>query len=72
MAAITLIHDTAGQTLTIWIDDPSREAICEETPDEVIHMKDASGRVIGVEILHYKPDGTGSSVRIETVGFSGS
>jgi hypothetical protein len=72
MAAITLIHDTAGQTLTIWLDDPSLEAICAETSDEVIHMKDASGRVIGVEILHYRPDGPDSRVRIETVGRSGS
>jgi hypothetical protein len=72
MAAITLIHDTVGNTLTLWLDDPSRETICEETSDEVIHMKDASGRVIGVEILHYRPDGPESRVRIETVGHSGS
>ena len=30
-------HRAAGQTLAIWIDDPSLEAICHETSDEVIH-----------------------------------
>jgi len=68
MDAIKLIHDVAGHTLTIWLDDPSREAICEETSDEVILMKDASGRVIGVEILHYQPNGRDSRISVETVG----
>ena len=68
MDAIKLIHDSAGQTLTIWLDDPSREAVCEETADEVILMKDASGRVIGVEILHYQPSSHDARVRVETVG----
>ena len=55
MDAIRVIHDTQGHTLTIWLDDPAKEAVCEETADEVILMKDATGRVIGVEILHYEP-----------------
>jgi len=68
MDAIKLIHDTTGHTLTIWLDDPSREAVCEETADEVVLMKDASGKVIGVEILHYRPSGPGTRVSLETVG----
>ena len=31
------------------------EHICEETTDEVVLMKDRSDRVIGIEILHYRP-----------------
>ena len=72
MDAIKLIHDIAGHTLTIWLDDPGREAVCEETSDEVILMKDASGRVIGVEILHYEPASQDSRVRFETVGQAAS
>jgi hypothetical protein len=35
-------------------------------------MKDASGRVIGVEILHYEPASQGARVRFETVGQTAS
>jgi len=65
---IRLVHDTAGHTLTIWLDDPTKEAVGEETADEVVLMKDASGRVIGVEILHYRPANGDARVRVETVG----
>jgi uncharacterized protein YuzE len=68
MDAIKMIHDTAGHTLTIWLDDPTKEAVSEETADEVVLMKDASGRVIGVEILHYRPATGDARVRVETVG----
>jgi uncharacterized protein YuzE len=67
MDAIKVIHDTVGQTLTIWLDDPSKEAVAEETADEVVLMKDGSGRVIGVEILHYHPATSDSRVIVETV-----
>ena len=49
MDAIKVIHDTTGHTLTIWLDDPAKESVVEETSDEVVLMKDGSGRVIGVE-----------------------
>jgi uncharacterized protein YuzE len=39
--------------LTIWFDDPAKEHIAEETSDEVIHMKDKDGKIIGIEILNY-------------------
>ena len=32
MDAIKVIHDAAGHTLTIWLDDPAKEAICEGRP----------------------------------------
>jgi uncharacterized protein YuzE len=68
MDAIKVIHDTAGHTLTIWLDDPTKEAVSEETADEVVLMKDASGHVIGVEVLHYRPATGDARVRVETVG----
>lgn len=67
MDAIKVIHDTTGHTLTIWLDDPAKESVAEETSDEVVLMKDASGRVIGVEILHYRPATADSRVSVETV-----
>lgn len=67
MDAIKVIHDVAGHTLTIWLDDPSKEAVSEETTDEIILMKDAAGRVIGFEVLHYKPATEGARVSLETV-----
>ena len=56
MKRIKAIHDEIGHTLTIWIDDPAKEAMCEETTDEVVMMKDREGRVIGFEVLNYKPN----------------
>src|SRR5579862_8140568 len=72
---IKLIHDTVGNTLTIWLDDPKKEAMCEETTDEVVMMKDRKGKVIGFEVLNYKPTksprtrgrATGNGVRVRTV-----
>jgi len=66
MDKIKIIHDTTGHTLTVWLDDPSKEHVCEETADEIVLMKDAHGKIIGFELLHYHPKGeTGLSV--ETV-----
>jgi len=67
MDAIKVIHDAAGHTLTIWLDDPGKEAICEETSDEVVLMKDDSGRVIGFEVLNYRPATQDARVSVETV-----
>ena len=67
MDAIKVIHDTTGHTLTIWLDDPEKESVAEETSDEVVLMKDGAGRVIGVEILHYRPATAELRVSVETV-----
>jgi len=64
---IKVIHDTTGHTLTVWLDDPAKEHICEETTDEVVLMKDATGRVIGFELLHYHPAQGASGLAVETV-----
>lgn len=67
MDKIKVIHDAVGNTLTVWLDDPAKEHICEETTDEVVLMKDSSGRVIGFELLHYHPSDAMAGLSVETV-----
>ncbi len=67
MDKIKVIHDVQGHTLTVWFGNPNTEAVCEETTDEVVLMKDAAGRVIGFEMLHYTPASSDSGLTVETV-----
>lgn len=67
MDKVKVIHDAVGHTLTVWLDDPAKEVVCEETTDEVILMKDAQGRVIGFEVLHYRPADAQAGLAVETV-----
>lgn len=67
MDKIRVIHDAARHTLTVWLDDPSLEHVCEETAEEVVLMKDRTGRVIGFELLHYRPAGAEAGLAVETV-----
>lgn len=53
MAQVKLFYDHEGNTLTVWFDNPQDEYVCEETGDEVVLMKDKSGRVIGFEKLNF-------------------
>jgi hypothetical protein len=53
MAQVKVYYDHVGNTLTVWFGNPQDEHICEETGDEVILMKDKSGRVIGFEKLNF-------------------
>jgi hypothetical protein len=53
MAEVKVFHDREGQTLTVWFTDPQQEFVAEETGDEVVLMKDRSGRVIGFEKLNF-------------------
>ena len=68
MAQVKVFYDQTGNTLTVWFDNPQAEYICEETGDEVILMKDKSGRVIGFEKLNFAV-GKGDQMRVafETV-----
>lgn len=63
MANVKVYYDQTGNTLTVWFDNPQAEYICEETGDEVILMKDESGRVIGFEKLNFTT-GTASPMQI--------
>ena len=51
----------------MWVDDPVKEAVCEETIDEVVLMKDANDRVIGFELLHYRPADAELGLAVETI-----
>ncbi len=53
MEKVRVFYDRVGNTLTVWFGDPQDEYICEETGDEVILMKDRTGRVIGFEKLNF-------------------
>jgi len=67
MDKIKVIHDTTAHTLTVWTGDPSKEAVCEETSDEVVLMKDAQGHVIGFELLHFNSEKAGAGLSVETL-----
>ena len=67
MAEVSVVYDREGRTLTVWFSDRRREHVCEETGDEVVLMKDSSGRVIGFEKLNfYIPDTDRLRVALET------
>jgi len=53
MEKVRVFYDRVGNTLTVWFGDPQDEYICEETGDEIILMKDQTGRVIGFEKLNF-------------------
>jgi uncharacterized protein YuzE len=50
---LKVYFDHAGNTLTVWFDDPNKEFVCEESNDDVVVIKDRRGRVIGFEQLNY-------------------
>lgn len=59
MADVKVFHDRTGDTLTVWFGEPEEEYVCEETGDEVVLMKDPSGRVIGFEKLNFSASAPG-------------
>lgn len=67
MARVKVYYDRQGNTLTVWFDDPQLEYVCEETGDEVVLMKDRSGRVIGFEKLNFSAGDTPLDVGFEAV-----
>jgi hypothetical protein len=50
---VRVYYDREGNTLTVWFDDPTKEAVCEEVGDDVVMIKDRRGRVIGFERLNH-------------------
>ena len=53
MAQVKVFYDEIGNTLTVWFGNPQEEYSDEETGEEVILMKDKSGKVIGFEKLNF-------------------
>jgi hypothetical protein len=52
MAEIKVYYDQTGRTLTVWFDDPSKEAIAEDVGDDMVVMKSDDGTVLGFEKLN--------------------
>lgn len=53
MGKVKLYYDKKGNTLTVWFDDPKKEAYVEEIEGDGAVMKDKKGKVIGFEKLNY-------------------
>ncbi|MEK7730216.1 MAG: DUF2283 domain-containing protein [candidate division KSB1 bacterium] len=53
MAQVKVFYDETGNTLTVWFGNPQEEHVCKETGEEVVLMKDKSGKVIGFEKLNF-------------------
>lgn len=70
MDTIRVIHDPVGRTLTIWVDDPSREQASAMDEHGVVVMKDRDDRVIGIEILNFT--GTPSDVSLDGADRAGT
>ena len=67
MAEVSVVYDREGKTLTVWFSDRRKEHVCEETGEEVVLMKDSTGRVIGFEKLNFSiPDTDRLRVALET------
>ena len=68
MDKVRVYFDRTGNTLTVWFDNPKNEAVCEEIGDDVIHIRDRDGRVIGFERLNYlspKQRQSGAAIPVE-------
>lgn len=71
MDKVKVYYDREGNTLTVWFDDPAKEAVCEEVGDDVVVIKDRRGRVIGFERLNHlsrKQLAQGGGAPIEVAG----
>jgi hypothetical protein len=53
MDKVRVYYDRAGNTLSVWFDDPKKEHVCEESDDDLVFVKDRRGRVIDFERLNY-------------------
>jgi hypothetical protein len=65
---VRIYHDRVGNTLSVWFDDPAKEAFCEEIEDDMVLVKDRRGHVIGFERLNYlsrKQQERGDQVPVE-------
>ena len=68
MAHVRVIHDPAGETLTVYFAEPQPDQICEETGEGVILIKDRhTSEVIGFERLYYKALPGPHTVTVETL-----
>jgi len=62
--------DRAGNTRSVWFDEPKKEHVCEEAEDDLLLVKDRRRRVFGFERLKYlsakqRKDGVNIPVEVE-------
>ena len=50
---VKVYYDREGNTLTVWFGNPTDEYVAEETGEEIVLMKDCTGKVIGFEKLNF-------------------
>jgi uncharacterized protein YuzE len=71
MAKIKVIHDPIGHTLTVWFGDPATERMSvpagDDTKDDCVLMVDADGKVLGFEIINYRPWGSSMGLDVESM-----
>jgi uncharacterized protein YuzE len=67
MEQVKVIYDKEGNTLTVWFRKPEDEYICEETGEEIVFMKNKSGKVIGMEKLNYVKSGEEKEIEFEAM-----
>lgn len=68
MIQVKVYYDRKGNTLTVWLGDPTSEYVAEESGDEIVLMKDRAGKVIGFEKLNFTgQSGDAIKVAFETV-----
>ena len=62
-----MYYNRRGRTLSVWFDDPKKEAISEEIGDGTIVSKDKKGKVIGFEKLYvsFPKTSTSKSIPVE-------
>ncbi|HEX9830008.1 MAG TPA: DUF2283 domain-containing protein [Bacteroidota bacterium] len=68
MEKVKVYYDRKASTLTVWFGNPHDEYISEETGEEIVLMKNNSGKVIGFEKLNYSlPASEQFQIAFETV-----
>lgn len=67
MPRIKVFYDQVGSTLTVWFGDMQDEYLAEQAADDVILIKDTSGRVIGFEKLNLGSSPEHLQLTLETV-----
>lgn len=67
MEKVKIFYDREGNTLNVWFDDPEKEVSSEETTDEVILVKDKTGKVIGFEKLNFRAVKSEEKEKIESI-----
>lgn len=72
MEKVRIYYDRAGNTLSVWFDDPKKEHLCEESDDDIVLVKDRRGKVIGFERLNFlnakqRREGSGVPLEVQMV-----